>query len=94
MFLREYALVDGRPVATGRLLGGADGGLATWADVKFQARTILGIELTDADVSAVPQLLVDAYGEFVRSANGLPQVMVGVGPGGRPSTPAAASPSR
>ncbi|WP_438345922.1 peroxidase family protein [Methylorubrum populi] len=83
VFLREYALVDGRPVATGRLLGGADGGLATWADVKFQARTILGIELTDADVSAVPQLLVDAYGEFVRSANGLPQVMVGVGPGGQ-----------
>ncbi len=48
VFLREYVLVDGRPVATGRLLGGADGGLATWADVKFQARTILGIELTDA----------------------------------------------
>jgi Ca2+-binding RTX toxin-like protein len=83
VFLREYVLVDGRPVATGRLLGGADGGLATWADVKFQARTILGIELTDADVSAVPQLLVDAYGEFVRGFNGLPQVMVGVGPGGQ-----------
>jgi hypothetical protein len=83
VFLREYVLVDGRPIATGRLLGGADGGLATWAEVKIQARTMLGIELTDADVSAVPQLLVDAYGEFVRGANGLPQVMVGVGPTGQ-----------
>ncbi|GEP12549.1 peroxidase family protein [Methylobacterium gnaphalii] len=83
VFLREYQMVNGRPVATGYLLGGADGGLATWADVKAQAKAMLGIELTDADVVAVPQLRVDAYGEFVRGANGLPQVMTGVDANGQ-----------
>ena len=38
VFLREYAMdANGKPVATGKLLGGEDGGLATWADVKEQA---------------------------------------------------------
>ena len=56
----------GEPVATGKLITnrdlGADGkfgtaddveigGMATWAVVKAQARDILGINLTDADVS-------------------------------------------
>ncbi|KQP73785.1 heme peroxidase [Methylobacterium sp. Leaf111] len=84
VFLREYALVDGKPVATGLLLGGVNGGLATWADVKEQARTMLGINLVDADVSAVPQLLTDPYGAFIPGADGMPQVMVGITPGGQP----------
>ncbi|GJD96086.1 peroxidase family protein [Methylobacterium iners] len=76
VFLREYEMgADGRPVATGRLLGGENGGLATWADVKEQARTMLGIDLRDTDVSAVPHLLTDPYGAFVPGADGLPQVM-------------------
>jgi hypothetical protein len=53
LFLREYTLVDGKPVATGKLLEG-DRGLATWADVKEQARTVLGVNLTDADVTNIP----------------------------------------
>ncbi|TXN09141.1 calcium-binding protein [Methylobacterium sp. WL103] len=84
VFLREYALEDGRPVATGRLLGGANDGLATWADVKEQARSILGIDLRDSDVSAVPQLLTDPYGAFVPGVDGLPQVMAGIGVDGSP----------
>ena len=57
---------NGNPVATGRLLEGADGGLATWADVKAQARELLGIDLTDADVTNIPLLATDPYGRFVR----------------------------
>lgn len=82
MFLREYAMVGGQPLATGKLLEG-DRGLATWADVKEQARTMLGIELTDADVGNVPLFAVDAYGEFIRGANGLPQLVVGLGADGQ-----------
>lgn len=47
--------------------GGAEnGGMATWAVVKAQARDILGIDLTDADVHNVPLLATDAYGNFIR----------------------------
>ncbi|HEX2280826.1 MAG TPA: hypothetical protein VHG52_03590, partial [Thermomicrobiales bacterium] len=81
VFLREYAMVDGVPLATGRLLEG-ERGLATWADVKEQARTMLGIELTDKDVGSVPVVAVDPYGEFLRGPNGLPQLVVGVNPDG------------
>lgn len=80
VFLREYAMVDGKPVATGRMLEGAMGGPATWADVKAQARDMLGIELTDADVLRVPAVLTDLYGEFVRGANGFPQLVTANGP--------------
>jgi Ca2+-binding RTX toxin-like protein len=92
VFLREYVLVDGRPMATGHMLEGVNGGPATWADVKLQARTILGIELTDADVLRVPALLTDVYGEFVRGANGLPQLVTANGPlEGNIGQPVAAS---
>ncbi|HEX2842573.1 peroxidase family protein [Hyphomicrobium sp.] len=78
VFLREYVLVGGKPVATGKLLTGEDGGLATWADVKHQAESVLGIKLSDLDVLNVPLLLTDAYGEFIRSSTGFPQVVTGV----------------
>ncbi len=52
------------------------GGMATWAVVKAQARDILGIELTDADVFGVPLLATDAYGNFLRGPNGFPQVVM------------------
>ncbi len=50
--------------------------MATWAVVKAQARDILGIELTDADVFGVPLLATDAYGNFLRGPNGFPQVVM------------------
>ncbi|WP_455273620.1 peroxidase family protein [Rhizobium herbae] len=75
VFLREYVMVDGKPVSTGRMLESPAGGPATWADVKLQASEKLGILLTDADVLRVPGLLTDQYGEFVRGANGLPQLV-------------------
>ena len=69
VFLREYELRDHDgdagtpdvPVDTGRLLdgtlpGGGTGGLATWTDVKRQAREVLGIDLVDVDVLDVPQV--------------------------------------
>ncbi len=90
-FLREYKLVDpddtgplaGRPLATGHLLDGSDGNdvkssLPTWADVKAQALSMLGIQLTDLDVGNIPVLRMDPYGEFVRGPNGMPQILAGV----------------
>ena len=74
VFLRDYAAGPDGPLATGHLLEGARG-MSTWADVKAQARDLLGIELTDLDVGAVPVLLTDPYGEFIRGPNGLPQIL-------------------
>jgi Ca2+-binding RTX toxin-like protein len=87
VFLREYELNEaGRPVATGRLLEG-DRGLATWADVKEQARTMLGIDLTDADVGNVPLLRTDQYGKFIPDpGTGFAQIITGVGFDGIPNT--------
>ena len=81
VFLREYAAdAAGRPVATGNLLGGAPGGLPTWADTKRQARDLLGLELTDADVLNIPSVLADAYGNFIPGpARGLPQYVTASG---------------
>ncbi|WP_211286136.1 peroxidase family protein [Roseovarius confluentis] len=87
VFLREYAFdSNGEPVATGHLLDGANGGLPTWAEIKAQARDMLGIELTDGDVLNIPLLRTDAYGEFVRGDNGLPLIVTGIGPDGIPNT--------
>ena len=86
VFLREYAMVADRPVATGRLLDGANGGLPTWADVKEQARTMLGIELADADVLNLPLLRTDDYGEFVRGDGGFPLLVLNIGADGIPNT--------
>jgi len=77
VFLRQYALADGRPVATGRLIEGVNGGMAKWSDVKAQAATVLGIELTDADLLDVPQVVVDPYGNFVPGLGGFPQLITG-----------------
>ena len=80
VFLREYVLVDGRPVATGELIQGLNGGMATWADVKAQAADILGIALTDFDVGRVPLVYTDPYGNFIPGDNGLPQLIIAAGP--------------
>jgi Ca2+-binding RTX toxin-like protein len=76
VFLREY---DTAGDATGRLLDGADGGLATWADVKAQAQLVLGVQLADLDVHNVPLLRTDPYGNVVRGANGLAQYATATG---------------
>lgn len=87
VFLREYAMVDGRPVATGHLLEQPGGGLARWTDVKEQAREMLGIELTDADVGRVPLIRTDPYGRFIPDpATGFAQVIIGIGADGIPNT--------
>src|SRR5262245_61855831 len=92
VFLRSYQLnAAGDPVATGKLIEnrslGADGlfgtaddtpigGMATWGVVKAQARDFLGINLTDRDFDNVPLLATDAYGNFIKGPNGLPQVVM------------------
>ncbi len=84
VFLREYALVDGRPSDTGRLLGGTpgtpgEGGMATWSELKKQAADVLGLRLADTDVSAVPMLAADPYGNFLPGPHGLPQYVTPTG---------------
>jgi Ca2+-binding RTX toxin-like protein len=78
VFLREYQMVDGKPMATGHLLSGRYGE-GTWADVKAQASHMLGIHLTDNDVSNVPLLATDRYGEFLRGPNGFVQIVTSTG---------------
>ena len=78
VFLREYALVGGKPLATGRLLDG-EHGIANWAEVKAQAASLLGIQLTDSDIGNVPLLATDRYGEFIRGANGYVQIVTANG---------------
>src|SRR5215471_6646620 len=83
--------LDGQPHATGKLLenrnlgpdghfGTADdvpiGGMSTWAVVKAQAHDLLGINLTDKDFDNVPLLATDLYGNYIRGAHGLPQVVM------------------
>ncbi len=78
VFNREYALNGaGDPVATGRLLTGASGsGMATWDDLKIQARDLLGIQLVDQDVLSIPLLATDLYGKFIPGLNGYPQIVL------------------
>jgi len=89
VFLREYKLgADGKPVATGHLLdGAASNGLPTWAEVKAQARTMLGVELDDRDALSIPLIRTDAYGNFIPDpVTGFAQVVTGVGADGVPNT--------
>ncbi len=93
VFLREYANnTAGKPVSTGRLLGGLpagqtyfnspDGteGIGTWAAVKLQAATLLGLQLVDADVTNIPMIAADPYGKFIPGpARGLPQYVTASG---------------
>ena len=80
VFLREYAGTPGNVHSTGHLLEGSatNGGLATWADVKAQARSMLGLVLDDAHIHEVPLLATDEYGQFRRGPDGFAQVVVDV----------------
>ena len=90
VFLRQYVLTANGPVATGKLIEGDDGGMATWGDVKEQARTILGIDLTDYHVGNLPLLATDPYGNFIpHPTTGFPQVVMA----GPPQTLASGTPA-
>ena len=78
VFLRAYAFdAAGKPVSTGKLIeGGANAdndGMATWANIKEQAASKLGLKLADSDIGNIPMLATDQYGRFLRGPNGLPQ---------------------
>jgi Ca2+-binding RTX toxin-like protein len=93
VFLREYVLnTANHPVSTGKLLGGLAAGQtypgspdmtegeSTWAAVKLQAATKLGLLLKDVDVSNIPMLATDPYGKFIPGpARGLPQYVTKTG---------------
>ncbi|MCU1659711.1 MAG: heme peroxidase, partial [Pseudonocardiales bacterium] len=92
VFLREYVNNGAGPVSTGKLLGGLgagqtypgspDGrtGIGTWAAVKAQAATLLGLRLVDADVTNVPMIAADPYGKFIPGPDrGLPQYVTSGG---------------
>ena len=81
VFLREYVNNSlGQPVATGKFLSTSDGhGLATWAQIKEQAATLLGLQLVDTDVGNIPMIATDPYGKFIPGPNGLPQYVTDVG---------------
>ena len=75
----------GRPVDTGALLGGMPGtngatGMATWESTKKQAADLLGLRLVDRDVTNIPMLAADPYGNFIPGpARGLPQYVTDTG---------------
>ena len=90
VFLRQYAMVGGRPVQTGKVLDGGDCAprgtgfagdvicdIGNWAEVKAQASTMLGIRLVDQDVFDVPLVLTDPYGHFKPGPRGFPQLVIG-----------------
>ena len=77
VFLREYKPnAAAKPVQRRqRAADGSRDGMGNWAEVKAQARDLLGIRLTDLDVLNVPLLATDPYGHFIPGANGFPQVV-------------------
>jgi hypothetical protein len=72
------AWAAGKTIATGRLLNGSIGSMPTWAELKSQALRYLGIQLDDRDVTKVPDVLVDPYGNFIPNASGYAQLVIGI----------------
>ncbi len=80
VFLRQYVFnANGDPVSTGKLIEGANGGMATWAEVKAQAADLLGIQLLDSNVGNIPLLATDPYGKFIPGEHGFPQMVTATG---------------
>lgn len=93
VFLRDYTLdATNRPHSNGKLLDGlapgqtytgspdGAGGISTWAAVKQQAAQKLGLLLQDKDVTNIPMLATDPYGNFIPGpARGLPQYVTATG---------------
>ena len=79
VFHREYVMRADGAHSTGRLLNGntdSGGGLATWADLKAQSISMLGIELNDFNIHSIPLLATDHYGNFIPGDNGFAQVVM------------------
>lgn len=78
VFNREYDTTPSGPVSNGRLLVGSTGsGMAQWSDLKTQAATKLGIQLTDQDVLSIPLIATDLYGKFIPGPlRGMPQLVL------------------
>ena len=77
VFLREYSMTTGAPVATGHLADGTiPGNIANWSETKANAASNLGIALVDTDVFNVPLLVTDEYGRFLPGPNGFPQMVL------------------
>jgi Ca2+-binding RTX toxin-like protein len=77
VFLREYAFdTAGHPQSTGRLLGSPDGSMANWGVVKQEVASKLGLQLVDTDVSNIPMIAADPYGNFLPGPNGLAQYVL------------------
>ena len=76
----EGKLLGGLPAGQ-TYLNSPDGqdGIGTWLAVKQQAASKLGLLLVDTDVTNIPMLLTDPYGNFIRGANGLPQYVTTTG---------------
>src|SRR6185295_9566052 len=54
-----------------------DGSISTWAATRKQAAQMLGLLLQDKDVTNIPMLATDPYGEFIRGpVRGLPQYVL------------------
>jgi Ca2+-binding RTX toxin-like protein len=84
VLLREYQLLGGRPVATGKFLSepAPVGGIAKWSTVKAEVAAKLGLRLVDADVNNIPMIAADPYGNFIPGpARGLPQFVTNNGTG-------------
>ena len=80
VFTREYVDNGGGPDSTGKFLSSPDGGLPTWAMIKTQAATVLGLQLVDTDVGNIPMIAADAYGNFIPGPDrGLPQFVTTTG---------------
>ena len=82
IFMREYtsSTTGPGPFSTGKFLSEADGdAIAHWSTIKAQAATMLGIQLVDADVTNIPEILADAYGNFIPGPNGYPQLVTNSG---------------
>src|SRR4029079_5398976 len=76
---------EARPGSTGNLLSGPTGavnfgGQSTWANLKAQAASLLGLQLRDIDVTNIPMLATDPYGKCIPGpARGLPQFATATG---------------
>src|SRR6267142_546388 len=86
VFLREYVMNSlNHPVDTGKLLTGPVGsvnfgGQSTWENLKAQAATKLGLLLVDTDVTKIPMLAADPYGNYIPGPlRGLPQYVTKTG---------------
>jgi len=81
------------PISNGKFLDGiandttdfndgnaTTGSMSTWAAVKQQAAQKLGLRLVDRDVTNIPMLATDPYGNFIPGpARGLPQYVTATG---------------